>query len=52
LTHVIPPRWYEALERGYDRSPLAVKVLAPFAVIYLIAVAAPTGIAPFIYFQF
>jgi alginate O-acetyltransferase complex protein AlgI len=52
LTHVIPPRWYELLERGYDRSPLAVKVLVPFAVIFLIAVAAPTGIAPFIYFQF
>jgi alginate O-acetyltransferase complex protein AlgI len=52
LTHVVPPRCYEWLERGYDRSPLAVKVLVPFAVIFLIAVAAPAGIAPFIYFQF
>jgi D-alanyl-lipoteichoic acid acyltransferase DltB (MBOAT superfamily) len=52
LTHLIPPRWYDGLERGYDRSWLAVKVLVPFAVIYLIAVGAPVGIAPFIYFQF
>jgi hypothetical protein len=29
-----------------------MKVLVPFAVIYLICVAAPAGIAPFIYFQF
>jgi alginate O-acetyltransferase complex protein AlgI len=52
LTHVIPPRWYQTLEQRYDRSPLAVKVLVPFAVIFLISVAAPAGIAPFIYFQF
>jgi D-alanyl-lipoteichoic acid acyltransferase DltB (MBOAT superfamily) len=52
LTHFIPPRWYEALEWGYDRSPLVMKVLAPFVVIFLISAAAPAGIAPFIYFQF
>jgi alginate O-acetyltransferase complex protein AlgI len=52
LSHMLPPRWLENLEVRYDGAPLPVKVLVPFAVIYLIAVAAPSGIAPFIYFQF
>jgi alginate O-acetyltransferase complex protein AlgI len=52
LSHIIPPRWFATLEARYDTAPLAVKVLVPFVVIYLIAVAAPSGIAPFIYFQF
>jgi alginate O-acetyltransferase complex protein AlgI len=52
LTHVVPPRFYQWLEKRYDLAPLPIKVLVPFAVIFLIAVAAPTGIAPFIYFQF
>jgi D-alanyl-lipoteichoic acid acyltransferase DltB (MBOAT superfamily) len=52
LSHVVPPRWFETLEKRYDQASLAVKVLVPFVVIYLIAIAAPAGIAPFIYFQF
>ena len=52
LSHILPPRWFEPLEKRYDEAPLAVKVLVPFVVIYLISVAAPAGIAPFIYFQF
>jgi alginate O-acetyltransferase complex protein AlgI len=52
LSHVIPPRWFVGLETRYDAASLAVKVLVPFVVIFLIAVAAPNGIAPFIYFQF
>jgi D-alanyl-lipoteichoic acid acyltransferase DltB (MBOAT superfamily) len=52
LSHIIPPRWFETLEARYDDAPLRVKVLVPFVVIFLIAVAAPSGIAPFIYFQF
>ena len=52
LSHIIPPRWFETLEKRYDEASLLVKVLVPFVVIYLIAVAAPAGIAPFIYFQF
>jgi alginate O-acetyltransferase complex protein AlgI len=52
LSHILPPRWFAALEQRYDEAPLLVKVLVPFAVIYLISVAAPAGIAPFIYFQF
>ena len=51
-SHVIGPRWFLSLQLRYDGAPLFVKVLVPFAVIFLIAVAAPTGIAPFIYFQF
>jgi hypothetical protein len=29
-----------------------MKVVVPFAVIFLIAVASPGGVPPFIYFQF
>ena len=52
LTQIIPDRWSNALEASYDRASLAVKVAVPFAVIFLIAVAAPGGVPPFIYFQF
>jgi alginate O-acetyltransferase complex protein AlgI len=52
LTHLVPPRFYQWLEKRYDLAPLPIKILVPFAVISLISVAAPTGIAPFIYFQF
>jgi alginate O-acetyltransferase complex protein AlgI len=52
LTQIIPTRWSEALEKQYETGSLAFKVALPFAVIFLISVAAPGGIAPFIYFQF
>jgi D-alanyl-lipoteichoic acid acyltransferase DltB (MBOAT superfamily) len=52
LSHIIPPRWFETWEARYDRASLPVKILVPFVVIFLISVAAPNGIAPFIYFQF
>jgi D-alanyl-lipoteichoic acid acyltransferase DltB (MBOAT superfamily) len=52
LSHIVPPRWFATLERRYDTAPLPTKVLIPFATIFLVCVAAPTGIAPFIYFQF
>jgi D-alanyl-lipoteichoic acid acyltransferase DltB (MBOAT superfamily) len=52
LSHILPPRWMAVLEQRYDAASPPVKVLVPFVVIYLIAVAAPSGIAPFIYFQF
>lgn len=52
LTHIVPPPFYLWLEKRYDRASLPVKVLVPFVVIFLISIAAPTGIAPFIYFQF
>jgi D-alanyl-lipoteichoic acid acyltransferase DltB (MBOAT superfamily) len=52
LSHLIPPVCFRVLERGYEAAPLVIKVLVPFIVIFLISVAAPTGVAPFIYFQF
>jgi alginate O-acetyltransferase complex protein AlgI len=52
LTQFVPLRWFEALEARYEAGSLAVQVAVPFAVIFLIAVAAPGGMAPFIYFQF
>jgi alginate O-acetyltransferase complex protein AlgI len=52
LSHLIPPVCFRVLERGYDAAPLLIKVLVPFIVIFLISVAAPSGVAPFIYFQF
>jgi alginate O-acetyltransferase complex protein AlgI len=52
LSHIIPPQVCENLETRYDAASLPVKVLVPFVVIFLISVAAPNGIAPFIYFQF
>ena len=51
-TQIVPSRWFEDFEAYYDRSSLAFKVALPFLVIYLIAIAAPSGIPPFIYFQF
>jgi alginate O-acetyltransferase complex protein AlgI len=52
LTQLIPNDWFERLEMRYDRASLAVKVAVPFVVIFLVAVAAPGGVPPFIYFQF
>lgn len=52
LTQIIPDRWFASLETSYDRASIAVKVAVPFAVIFLIAIAAPGGVPPFIYFQF
>jgi alginate O-acetyltransferase complex protein AlgI len=52
LTQFIPTQWYEAVETRYEASSLALKVAVPFCVIFLIVVAAPGGVPPFIYFQF
>jgi len=52
LTQIIPARWFAALQARYEAVPLALKVAVPFATIFMIAVAAPGGIPPFIYFQF
>jgi hypothetical protein len=51
-TQAIPASWWTALQMRYETAPLAVRVGVPFAVIYLIAIAGPSGIPPFIYFQF
>jgi D-alanyl-lipoteichoic acid acyltransferase DltB (MBOAT superfamily) len=52
LTQIIPSRWFEEFEAYYDRSSLPFKVALPFLLIFLIAIAAPGGVPPFIYFQF
>ncbi len=52
LTQMIPNRWSDRLETYYDHASIAVKVAIPFAVIFLVAIAAPGGVPPFIYFQF
>ncbi|MBV9245706.1 MAG: MBOAT family protein [Methylobacteriaceae bacterium] len=52
LTQWIDASYFRKLQGYYERSPLAAKVLVPFAVIYVIAVLSPVGIPPFIYFQF
>ncbi len=52
LTQFVPLRWFEAVERRYEAGSLPLKVAVPFMVMFLIAVAAPGGMPPFIYFQF
>jgi alginate O-acetyltransferase complex protein AlgI len=52
LTQLVPNRWYERFEAYYDGASLTTKVAIPFAVIFVIAIAAPGGVPPFIYFQF
>ena len=52
FSHILPPRLFDDLQRLYDAASLPVKIAVPFVVIYLIAIASPSGIAPFIYFQF
>jgi alginate O-acetyltransferase complex protein AlgI len=51
-TQIVPNRWCEDFETYYDRTSLAFKVALPFLLIFLIAIAAPGGVPPFIYFQF
>ena len=52
LTQIVPDRWFEDFEAYYDRASVAFKLALPFLLIYLIAIAAPGGVPPFIYFQF
>lgn len=49
---MVPTRWSDALEKRYNAGSLAFKIALPFCAIFLICVAAPSGIAPLIYFQF
>ncbi len=52
LTQIIPGALQDRVEAWYDRASLASKIAIPVVVIWLIAVAAPDGVPPFIYFQF
>lgn len=51
-TQAIPPHWSKSLQARYETAPLPVQVAVPFVVIFIIAAAGPSGIPPFIYFQF
>jgi D-alanyl-lipoteichoic acid acyltransferase DltB (MBOAT superfamily) len=52
FTQMIPPRWVKSLQYSYEFAPLALKIAIPAGVIFLISVASPEGVPPFIYFQF
>jgi alginate O-acetyltransferase complex protein AlgI len=52
LTQIIPDRWFDGVEAWYDRASTPLKIAVPFVVIFVVAVAAPGGVPPFIYFQF
>jgi alginate O-acetyltransferase complex protein AlgI len=52
LTQIIPPQGWEQIEAYYERTPLVAKIMIPALIIVLVAIAAPSGVAPFIYFQF
>jgi alginate O-acetyltransferase complex protein AlgI len=52
VTQIIPNDWFDRLEIAYDRASIVVKVAVPCVVIFLVALAAPGGVPPFIYFQF
>ena len=52
LTQVIPQQWWGRAEHWYDEAPLLAKIALPAIAILAVAMAAPSGVAPFIYFQF
>jgi D-alanyl-lipoteichoic acid acyltransferase DltB (MBOAT superfamily) len=52
MTQFWPHQWFDKAATAYDRAPLAMKIAIPVAVIFVISVAAPGGVPPFIYFQF
>jgi alginate O-acetyltransferase complex protein AlgI len=51
-TQAIPAGWWAHLRAQYEMASLPTRIAVPFAVIFTISVAAPSGIPPFIYFQF
>jgi alginate O-acetyltransferase complex protein AlgI len=51
-TQIIPPGWITNAHAWYDRATMSVKVALPAIGIFLVAVAAPNGVPPFIYFRF
>jgi alginate O-acetyltransferase complex protein AlgI len=51
-TQAIPAGWWAELRARYEMASLPMRIAVPFAVIFIIAIAGPSGIPPFIYFQF
>jgi D-alanyl-lipoteichoic acid acyltransferase DltB (MBOAT superfamily) len=52
LTQFTPSSIQQKLGSVYERASIGVKILVPALTIWLITVFAPSGIPPFIYFQF
>ena len=52
VTQFWPAHWFDSAAQAYDRAPLPVKIAIPTVAIFLISLAAPGGVPPFIYFQF
>jgi D-alanyl-lipoteichoic acid acyltransferase DltB (MBOAT superfamily) len=51
-TQFVPARLFEYLEDAYDRAPILMKAAIPAAAIFLVSAGSPSGMPPFIYFQF
>jgi alginate O-acetyltransferase complex protein AlgI len=52
VTQLTRPERYESLARWYGDASLPMKVAVPSLTILSIGIFGPTGVAPFIYFQF
>jgi alginate O-acetyltransferase complex protein AlgI len=52
VSQFTPSSIQEKLGSVYERASLGVKILVPALTVWLIAVFAPSGVPPFIYFQF
>jgi alginate O-acetyltransferase complex protein AlgI len=52
MTQIIPSKLVREMERRYDCAPVLIKILIPSLAILAIAMAAPSGVPPFIYFRF
>jgi alginate O-acetyltransferase complex protein AlgI len=51
-TQAIPAGWWAEWRARYETASLPMRIAVPFVVIFIIAVAGPSGVPPFIYFQF
>lgn len=52
MTQLLPPSAYAAADGSFRRIPVAAKVAFSTATIWAVIMLAPSGVAPFIYFQF
>ena len=52
LTQLLPPSAYEAADGSFRRASVAAKVALSTAAMWAVIMLAPSGVAPFIYFQF
>jgi alginate O-acetyltransferase complex protein AlgI len=52
VTQFVPVEFFDKMKTLYERAPVGIQILVPSTWIWLVAVLAPAGIAPFIYFQF